>query len=453
MAWTNKKVLVVGMGKSGIAAAEALLRAGASVTLYDQKSEEEISVQMRSLFRSQGAVCCFGEDPKNPQRFEMVVMSPGVPESLPFVMEAEAAGAEVIGELELAWRMGKGKYVAITGTNGKTTTTVLTGEIFKTAGRKTEVVGNVGIATVSKAVSVTDDTWMITEVSSFQLTTIKDFHPVVSALLNITPDHLDRHGTLEQYAQAKARIYQNQTKDDFFVVNYDDPGAWAKAADCRATLVPFSKTKEFFPGCFLQDGRITIGTQQGERLDICGADQLQIPGTHNLENALAAAAISYFSGVEPGDIGRSLSNFHGVEHRLEFCGKVNGVRFVNDSKGTNPEASIKAIQSMDTPVVLIAGGYDKKARFDPFIDEFGTRVKTLILMGATAQQLRQTALKKGFSSIVMCKDMEQCVREAAAAAQSGDTVLLSPACASWDMYSSYEQRGRHFKTCVANLER
>lgn len=453
MVWNNKKVLVVGMGKSGIAAAEALLRAGAAVTLYDRKSEEEISLQLRSLFRSQGAVCCFGEDPKNPQRFEMVVMSPGVSEALPFVMEAEAAGAELIGELELAYRMGKGKYVAITGTNGKTTTTILTGEIFKTAGRKTEVVGNVGIATVSKAVSVTDDTWMVTEVSSFQLLTTSQFHPRVSAILNITPDHLDRHETMERYAQAKARIYENQTADDYFVVNYDDPGAWAKAADCTATLVPFSKTKEFFPGCFVRDGRITVGTAEGEGLDICGARELQVPGVHNLENALAAAAISYFSGVEPEDIGRSLANFHGVEHRLEFCGKINGVRFVNDSKGTNPEASIKALQAMDSPVILIAGGYDKKSQFDSFVDEFGSKVKTLILMGSTAKQLRQTALEKGFSSVVMCKDMEECVREAFSAAESGDTVLLSPACASWDMYSSYEQRGRHFKTCVANLER
>lgn len=453
MEWKNKKILVVGMGKSGIAAAEACLRAGASVTLYDQKSEEEISVQLRSLFRNQGALCCFGEEPQNPQRFEMVVMSPGVSEELPFVLEAEAAGAEVIGELELAYRIGKGKYIAITGTNGKTTTTVLTGEIFKTAGRKTEVVGNVGIATVSKAVSVTDDTWMVTEVSSFQLMTVSRFHPVVSAILNITPDHLDRHKTLEQYGEAKARIYENQNSNDWFVVNYDDPGAWAKAANCKAKLAPFSKTKEFFPGCFVCHGRITVGTEAGERVDICGVDQLQIPGVHNLENAMAAAAISYFSGVDPGDIRRSLTTFHGVEHRLEFCGKINGVRFVNDSKGTNPEASIKALQAMDTPVVLIAGGYDKKAKFDSFVDEFGSKVKTLILMGATAQQLRQTALDKGFSSIVMCKNMEECVREAFAAAQPGDTALLSPACASWDMYSSFEQRGRHFKTCVTNLER
>lgn len=427
MDWNKLNVLIVGMGKSGIAAAEACLKLGAKVTVYDKKEEDEISPQMRGYFANQNASCCFGRDPERPEQFDLVVMSPGVPTSLPFVQAAGNAGAEVIGELELAFRVGTGRYVAITGTNGKTTTTVLTGEIFKNAGRKTEVVGNVGIAVVSKAVAVPPDTWMVTEASSFQLATTKEFHPLVSALLNITPDHLDRHGTLENYAAAKAKIYARQTEDDYFVVNYDDPGAWAKAEGCPATVVPFSKSKEFSPGCFVRNGKITVADGNGKSVEICGADELQIPGAHNLENALAAAAISYFAGVPAEVIGRTLRGFQGVEHRLEFCGEVNGVRFVNDSKGTNPDASIKAVEAIAGQIILIAGGYDKKSEFDTFIQAFHGKVKTMVLLGATAEKLKATAEGLGFHSIILCKDMDECVKEAFAAAAPGDTVLLSPA--------------------------
>lgn len=446
-------VLVVGMGKSGIAAAEALLSKGAKVSIYDKKTSSELEPHLIQFFHNKNVTFYFGMEPKEMGRFDLVVMSPGVPLSLPFIQNAVDLGVEVIGEVELAFRMGKGSYVAITGTNGKTTTTVLTGEIFKDAGRPTEVVGNVGLAVISKALSATKETWMITEISSFQLETTKQFHPHISALLNVTPDHMDRHKTLENYAQSKAMIFQNQKKSDYFVVNYDDEVSYQLAEKCKATVVPFSR-KTILPfGAFIDDGAIVIKDQAGETHRICMAEELGIPGAHNLENALAASAIGFFAGIEPQSIAKTLCRFQGVAHRLEYSGQVNGIRFVNDSKGTNPEASIKALEAITSKIILIAGGYDKGSSYDGFIDAFQGKVKTLVLLGKTAPAIKAAAEAKGFNEIFMAKDMEECVREGFKAAESGDTVLLSPACASWDMYQNYEQRGEHFKNCVKGLEK
>ncbi|NLY71483.1 MAG: UDP-N-acetylmuramoyl-L-alanine--D-glutamate ligase, partial [Clostridiales bacterium] len=355
--------------------------------------------------------------------------------------------------VELAWRIGKGKYVAITGTNGKTTTTILTGEIFKAAGRKTEVVGNVGVAVTKKAISSTPDTWMITEISSFQLETTKTFHPHISAILNITPDHMDRHQTLENYAKAKSLIYQNQDEDDYCVINFDDKESYKLKDGCKAKLVPFSRTKALDFGVLVKDGTIVVKDMRGKAHDICKVDCITIPGDHNLENALAATAIAFFAGISPEIIRKTLMSFKGVEHRLELCGEINGVRFVNDSKGTNPDASIKAIEAIEDKIVLIAGGFDKGSSFDELIDAFIQKGRALILLGKTAMKIKDTAEKKGFTNIIVAKNMEECVRESIRVAEPGDTVLLSPACASWDMYTDFEQRGEHFKSCVKNLEK
>lgn len=449
----DKKILVVGMGKSGIAATQALLKLGAVVSVYDSKDEDKLCGQLIQFLKNKNVTCYFGEEPDHTGDLDMVVISPGVPTDIGFVQKAKAAGAEVIGELEIAYRVGKGKYVAITGTNGKTTTTTLVGEIFEHSGRKTYVVGNVGVAVISKALCTTEEDWLVTETSSFQLETTKHFKPEVSALLNITPDHMDRHKTLENYAQAKARIFQNQDENQYFVVNYDDAESYRLIAQCKAKVVPFSRKDILEMGCFVLNGNIVIRNEQGQNIDICGIHELKIPGAHNLENALAAAAITYFAGIAPAVISKTLRSFEGVEHRLEFSGEVDGVRFVNDSKGTNPDASIKAIEAMKENIILIAGGYDKGSDFEDFINAFQGRVKHMILLGKTAPKIKETAERLGFTNITMAKDMDECVKIGYKLATAGDTVLLSPACASWDMYTCFEQRGEHFKNCVRDLEK
>lgn len=441
----GKKALVIGLGRSGTAAAETLIRAGAKVDVYDAKGDDEKKAWADSI----GAGACFGERPENVGSYDLMVLSPGVPTEKDFVKEARDKGVEVIGELELAYRTGRGIYIAITGTNGKTTTTTLVGEIFRRAGAKTEVVGNIGKAVTGVAMDVDDDTYMITECSSFQLETTNTFRPAVSAILNITPDHLDRHKTMEDYMLAKAKVFDNQADDEFFVYNDDDELCKKASMMCRAIPVPFSRQHELDFGAYVKDGRIVIADGVGI-VDICGADELKIPGLHNLENALAAAAIAYFGGVGAGPIGDELRSFKGVEHRIEDCGTVNGVKYINDSKGTNPDAAIKAVQAFHD-IILIAGGYDKGAEFDEFIGGFEGRVKAMITLGVTAPKIEAAAEKAGFKAVYRVEDMAGAVQKAASIAVEGDTVLLSPACASWDMYTSYEVRGRDFKARVEEL--
>ena len=449
----GKKYLVVGLGKSGVAAARVLIELGADVTVQDQKRSEEIDGALIQYFTNHKVACYFGKDPEPGRKYEAVIMSPGAPLDIPFVEEARENGAEIISEIELAYRLGKGQYVAITGTNGKTTTTTLTGEMFKEAGRKTKVVGNIGVAVVKEAVEATEDTWFVTEVSSFQLEPIREFHPRLSAILNLTPDHLDRHKTMEGYVNAKARVFENQDVKDYFVVNRDDEAAWKLAERCQATVVPFSRKQELDFGACVVDGEIVVKDKDGAVHPICGAKELHIPGAHNLENALAACAMAFCAGIDVQVMAAVLRRFAGVEHRLELVSVTEGVRYVNDSKGTNPDSSIKALEAMETPVLLIAGGYDKKSSYEKFIKAFDGKVKKLLLLGTTAQAIRAAAIGLGYpeADILMCKDMDECVRQAAKLAVPGDTVLLSPACASWDMYESYEQRGRHFKSCVKNI--
>ena len=441
------------MGKSGISATQALLKLGARVSVYDKKTEDDIDPQLIQFFTNKEVACFFDRKPDIMDHLDMVVVSPGVPLDLDFIQEAKAAGAEIIGELEIAYRVGHGKYIAITGTNGKTTTTTLVGEIFKNADRRTYVVGNVGVAVISKALSAAAEDWLVTETSSFQLETTKEFKPVVSAILNITPDHMDRHKTMENYANAKAMIFQNQGPDEYFVVNYDDEGAYNLAENCRAKVIPFSRKTVLNQGAFVKDGVIIIKNETGEEIQICPVADLKIPGAHNLENALAAAAISYFAGVAPEVISKTFKTFEGVEHRLEFAGLVDGVRFINDSKGTNPDASIKAVEAMKENIILIAGGYDKDSSCDDFIRSFEGKVKHLLVLGKTGPKIKESAERLGFHKVTMVKTMDEAVREGFKLAAPGDTVLLSPACASWDMYTCFEQRGEHFKNCVRDLEK
>ena len=450
--YKGKKVLVVGMGRSGLAAVDALIKCGASVSIQDSK-KDCLTDEQRSKFEKDGVKFFLGAIPAEMSSYDALVVSPGVPIKLEFIQSAVKSGVKLIGELELAYEIGKGSYVAITGTNGKTTTTTLVGEIFKESGRKTEVVGNIGLAVASKAPEATDDEWLITETSSFQLETIEYFRPKVSAILNLAPDHLDRHGSFENYIEAKARIFENQLPEDYVILNADDEETMKLAGRPKAGIILFSRKIEPEEGAFVKDGIITIKDKAKGMVQLCGADELIIPGAHNLENALAAAAISYFAGIEPEVIAKVLRSFRGVEHRIEDCGEVNGVKYVNDSKGTNPDAAIKALQAIDTGIILIAGGYDKGSDFTEFVNEFGSKVKQVVLLGKTAVKIKDTAEKAGYMNTTILGDMESCVAEAARLAKPGDTVLLSPACASWDMYDNYEIRGEHFKECVEKLRR
>lgn len=446
-----KKVLIVGLGKSGIAAAQAMIRLKAEVYIQDSKKEENIDAHLRTYLKSQGITCYFDQLPPDMGIFDMLILSPGVTPELPFIQEACEKGAEIIGELEIAYRIGQGNYAAITGTNGKTTTTTLVGEIFKAAGRKTYVVGNIGVAVISASLDAEDDAWMVTETSSFQLETTKYFKPAVSAILNLTPDHLNRHHTMEAYGEAKAKIFANQSEDGYLVINYDDKECYKLATGCKAKVAPFSRKEELDFGAFVKDGHIVIKNEEHEVIDICGVDELKIIGDHNIENAVAAAAICYFAGIDPQVIGNTIRKFGGVEHRLEFSGEIEGVKYYNDSKGTNIDAALTALRAIRENIILIAGGDAKGQDFDEFIENFDGSVKKMILMGRDAHFIQESADKFGFKDYVYCKNLEEAVRKAYELAVPGDNVLLSPACASWDMYDNFEQRGEHFKDCVSRL--
>ena len=451
-----KKVLVVGLGISGIGSLR-LLKGKAELYAYDAKTEDAISNETLSVLRELGVKAFLGTDPEG--KFDEAVLSPAVPLDNPLVMRLKEQGCEIIGELELAYRYCKGSFIGITGTNGKTTTTSLVGEIIANAGMDCRVVGNIGAAVSEECEKAGPDTVMVTEISSFQLETIDQFHPHISAILNLTPDHLDRHKTFEGYIAAKARITENQTLGDFFIYNEDDPETkkFADSVD-HVLKVPFSAGKNSEALALMYNAAYVSGDdicvkKGGKEYVICSVNDLQIPGKHNLENALAAAAICIFAGVKPKSVAKSLRAFKGVEHRLEFVREFKGVRYINDSKGTNPDASIKALEAMPAPIIIIAGGYDKHLDFTDYIKAMKGKVEYILLLGATADQIANTALENGFPDdrIIKCNSLEVCVSSAAKLAEKGYTVLLSPACASWGMFDNYEQRGREFKRLVREL--
>ena len=426
----GKNILVAGLGVSGLAVYDAFRSLGILPAVFDDRDFGRDDPERYMAMKEAGAELYFGGVPAPDRNWDYVIPTSGMPLSHPAVARAAEGGAAVIGELELAYRLGRGHFLAITGTNGKTTTTTLLGEIFRAAGRRTAVCGNIGNPVLTEALKAEDDTWLITEVSSFQLETTRDFHPEIAVFLNLTPDHMDRHGTMEAYRDAKAKITMNQTESDYFVYNLDDPWVSPIAERTRAQSVPFSRTR--IPA-FIETGRI------------------RIPGAHNLENALAAAAAAGCAGIDPETIMKTLAEFPGVEHRIETALELNGVRYVNDSKGTNPDAAIKAIEAIGDNILLIAGGYDKHADFTEFLKAGQGRVKTLLLLGATAEQIAGTAERLGYADIRRVAGMDEAVRLASELAVPGDTVLLSPACASWDLYENYEERGRHFKAAARAL--
>jgi UDP-N-acetylmuramoylalanine--D-glutamate ligase len=380
----------------------------------------------------------------------MVVLSPGVPIDLPIVEEMKAAGVKIWGEIELAYNCGKGRVVAITGTNGKTTTTALTGEIMKNYFESVFVVGNIGTPYTSVVDKMTDDTVTVAEISSFQLETIENFGPVASAILNITPDHLNRHKTMENYIAVKESITKNQSASDTCILNYEDEILRNFGIKLNTKVIFFSSQNILKKGIYLENENIVYN--DGKNIDIiCKTTELKLLGRHNHENVMAAVALAISVGVPIKIIRNTVMKFEGVEHRIEFVTEKDGVAYYNDSKGTNPDAAIKGIQAMNRPTVLIGGGYDKKSEYEEWIQSFDGKVKYLVLIGQTKELIAEAAKRCGFHDIIFAKTLEEAVTISAEKADKGDAVLLSPACASWGMFSNYEERGRMFKEYVRNL--
>ncbi|TCO79308.1 UDP-N-acetylmuramoyl-L-alanine--D-glutamate ligase [Marinisporobacter balticus] len=446
----NQRVLVVGLGISGIPTVEALLKLGAKVTVNDKKNKEACEDILKDL-DGRKIEFILGKHPNDLMPFDLIILSPGVPTDLPFIQKARDMNITIMGELELAYQLCSGKFIAITGTNGKTTTTALTGEIFKNAGKETYVVGNIGVAAISKAQEASKDGIMVTETSSFQLESTIDFKPKIAAVLNLTPDHLNRHKTMENYIDAKANIFKNQEDADVLILNADDEKTYALKEFAKADIVSFSRKKVLEKGAYVLDNQIVVKKEHKGYEIICRVDDIKMPGKHNLENALAAVAIAYWASIDKKVIADTLKMFMGVAHRIEFVDEIEGIRYINDSKGTNPDASIKAVEAMKTPIVLIAGGMDKGSNFEEFIHVFNGKVRHMVLIGETAQKIKKTAAENGFYACSIVENMEGAIAICSKIAKKGDAVLLSPACASWDMYPSFEVRGRHFKECVKKL--
>jgi UDP-N-acetylmuramoylalanine--D-glutamate ligase len=446
----EQRVLVIGAGKSGIAVSHFLAGKGARVVLTDRKEANSFSPPLQSLLPPQVELVLGHYPEVVAGRFDLVVVSPGVPLTIPPVMRARELGIPVTGELELAYRLARAPIVAITGTNGKTTTTSLVGEIFNGAGIRTLVAGNIGRPLITEVEKYGPGDLLVLEVSSFQLETTSLFRPRVAAILNITPDHLDRHGNMENYVAAKARIFANQEGGDYTVLNYDDPLTRDLAPLCPGKVIFFSRRHNLEEGVVLSNGFLAV-REKGKTHPILPATALRIPGAHNLENALAAAACGWVLGVREKQLAAALQHFSGVEHRLEFVAEIGGVKYINDSKGTNPEASMKALQAYDQPIVLLAGGRNKGNDFTAFMQLVKEKVRVLVVMGECAGEIEAAARMAGVSRIVRAGDFRDAVIKAHRAARPGDVVLLSPACASWDMFKSYEERGEMFKKLVHEL--
>ena len=447
MEYNGKKALVCGMARSGIAAAKLLNRLGARVTLQDMKKREEISADVLAL-EGEGIVLYTGANPDEIAcAQDLIVLSPGIPCDLPFIAASEKAGIEVISEVELAYRLTPCPITAITGTNGKTTTTTLTGEIMKTAYSGTAVVGNIGIPYSEEVERLTEKDWVVAEISSFQMEKAKEFHPHISAVLNITPDHLNRHKTMDVYIAMKERVFAKQTAEDFCILNHGDE-ACRKMADKTAAKVFFFDSSETLAEGIYLDGDAIEVRWGAINETLIHVDELQILGVHNYENVMAAAAMGICAGIALDTIRAVLKGFAGVAHRIEYVATVDGVDYYNDSKGTNVDASIRAVLAMKKPIVLIGGGYDKGSSFDEWTKLFPGRVKHLVLIGVTAPKVRASAEKFGFTAISDCETFEEAVDLCREKAEDGDCVLLSPACASWGMFDNYEQRGDMFKEQV-----
>lgn len=443
----NKRVLVVGLGKSGVASALFMKKHGARVTVSDTKSGDELRNEIPVLLDHGITVETGGHGDRTFRGQDLIVVSPGVPVDAPPLVQARALGEAVIGEIELAAQFLPGPVVAITGSNGKTTTTTLVGEIMTAAGFPSLVGGNIGTPAITLAERAKSETVIVLEISSFQLETIRTFRPKVAVVLNVTPDHLDRHRTFEVYVDAKARLFENQQASDFAVLNADDPTCVAMGSRTRAQVFWFSRQREVEQGAWVRDGIVVFRDAAGQR-EILQVSEIPLKGAHNLENVLAAVCAGALMGCAPEKIHQAVCDFKAVEHRLEFVATVRGVDYYNDSKATNVDATIKALESFPANIHLILGGKDKGSDYTVLNDLLRQRVKRVYTIGAAAAKI-EGQIKN--VEIVHAETLENAIRKANAVAKPGDVVLLAPACASFDQFKNYEQRGKVFKEIVRGL--
>jgi UDP-N-acetylmuramoylalanine--D-glutamate ligase len=448
MELNGKRVLVVGLGRSGVAAALFLKSRGANVTVSDVKSPDQLREEIPVLLDQGIAVETGGHGERTFQDQDLIVMSPGVPVDAEPISQARALGQNVIGEIELASQFLQGAIVAITGSNGKTTTTTLVGEILTGGGLNVLVGGNIGKPAISLVDQSTPETVTVLEVSSFQLETIRSFRPKIAVVLNVTPDHLDRHRMFTAYVEAKARIFENQQADDFAVLNADDSTCVELAVRTRAQVFWFSRKREVGQGAFVRDGQVVFRRGGAER-EVMPVSEVPLKGSHNLENSLSAVCAGALMGCQAEQIRSAVAAFKAVEHRLEYVATVRGVEYYNDSKATNVDATIKALESFPANVHLFLGGKDKGSDYTVLNDLLRERVKCVYTIGAAAEKIQSHI--KGAVKIIPCGTIDAAVKQASALAQPGDVVLLAPACASFDQFQNYEHRGRMFKEMVLAL--
>lgn len=467
--YRGEEVVVLGLAKSGVQVAKVLHERGAVVTVNDKKERDQ-SPEASELESLGICVICGGHpDDLIHEGISLVIKNPGIPYSAPPVQQALQLGIEVVTEVEVAYRLCAAPMIGITGSNGKTTTTTWVGQMLDAAGMNPIVAGNIGTPLCQAAQEATEDNWMVVELSSFQLKGTETFRPKVGCLLNIAETHLDYHGTMKDYVDSKAKLFANQVESDTAVLNWDDPFCRELVPYVKATILPFSVSEELAQGVFVSPSYITgqdddlirhilYRDVEGKETVIAEVDSIGLPGRFNVENALAACAIAIAAGADPALLGEVLSSFRGVEHRLEYVADKAGAAYYNNSKATNSKATIMALNSFKKPVVLIAGGLDRGSDYMELLPVLSGRVKALVALGQTRDKLIHVAQLAGLKRIISVDNgesaaavLEQAVQEASALAEEGDVVLLSPACASWDMFSSYEERGRIFKEAVHNL--
>ena len=447
-----QNVMVFGAGISGKGAAMELAEQGKAVFLYDD-TPKKLEPELEELLARYGGGFASGNITEVLDKVQQVVLSPAVPWNLPVLQKAREKGVEVIGEIELAWRNYAGRMVAITGTNGKTTTTTLVGEMLKTLPVKTAVGGNIGLALSREVKGLDKSSWVAAEVSSYQLEGIKHFRPDVAAILNLTPDHMERHKTMEEYARCKRNIFVNQTAKQITVLNYDDPEVrtWGKYS--KGTLCYFSRKAVLPEGIYMKGGSFFIKWKNAVK-EICHKDELQIFGAHNEENVLAAIACGFFAGVTPENMRETLLGFKGVEHRIEYVTTIHGVPYYNDSKATNTDSVIKALEAFPSGhIILLAGGHDKMTPLEPMMNMVKEKTDLLILLGEAKERFYQAARLAGVDNIIVAETFKDAVNEAYAHARAPQVVLLSPACSSFDMFHDMGERGRYFKKLVHELKK
>lgn len=453
MNFLNKNIIVLGAGISGIGVAKLCKKLGANVALSDTKPEEKIKFDLQEL-KNCGVTLLLGKPQEESMldNLDYLIVSPGVPIGIEIIQKAKMRNIEVMSEIEVAYRLSKAPIYAITGTNGKTTTTALLGELMGLLGHKVAVGGNIGMALSAQAASVGKEDVVVAEISSYQLEGISKFKPKVAAILNLTPDHLARHGSIENYQNVKESIFSNQDINDYLVLNFDDEKVQSMAKRAKGKVMFFSRLTQLAEGAFVENQQLVV-VWNGVKYEICSIDALKIKGGHNVENALAAVAIAFLAGVKPVDMIRVLSSFPGVEHRIEPICTIDGVQYYNDSKATNPESAIKALESFAGHIILIAGGHDKNTDLTEFMQLIKQKVDALILFGAAAARFKKVAIENGIDNIHESGySMEDAVMAAYRLAKPPQVVLLSPACASFDMYDGFEERGRVFKRLVCNLK-